>query len=266
MDVPALVANVVTLARQAGDKILEIYEQEDLGVVNKADHSPLTLADLAAHQIIVEGLTNLTPAWPILSEESKTIPYHERQSWQHFWLVDPLDGTKEFIQRNGEFTVNIALINDGIPMLGVVYAPVLGIAYGAAQDWGAFRYRGEQEPERIQVRTYQPGSVLQVVASRSHAGPETEEFLQRLESQGLEVEVVSRGSSLKFCLVAEGQADLYPRFGPTMVWDTAAAQCVVEQAGGSVTTLAGERLTYDREALLNPYFVAAGSFPWQDYR
>ncbi len=262
---PALLPDVLALARQAGSKIMTIYEQEDFGVVSKEDQSPLTVADLAANGVIVAGLEGLSPRLPILSEEVKALPYSERQQWQAAWLVDPLDGTKEFIKRNGEFTVNIALIQEGIPILGVVYAPALGVMYYGVRGLGAFKQEGDRQPQPIQVRAYEAGSPVQVVTSRSHAGPETEAFVQRIKGGGIPVELVSTGSSLKFCWVAEGKAHVYPRFGPTMAWDTAAAQGVVEQAGGTVTTLQGERLTYNREHLLNPYFVAAGTFPWQHY-
>jgi len=262
---PTLLPDVLALARQAGTKIMEIYGQEDFGVVSKDDQSPLTSADLAANEMIVTGLAGLSPRLPILSEEAKALPFSERQQWQASWVVDPIDGTKEFIKRNGEFTVNIALIHHGVPILGVVYAPALGVMYFGAAGLGAFKQMDDGDPQPIQVCAYDLGSPVQVVASRSHAGPETEAFLDRIECAGIPVEVESTGSSLKFCWVAEGKAHLYPRFGPTMEWDTAAAQCVVEQAGGTVTTLSGDRLTYNREQLLNPYFVVVGSFPWQHY-
>ncbi|MEN9222888.1 MAG: 3'(2'),5'-bisphosphate nucleotidase CysQ, partial [Thermostichus sp. BF3_bins_97] len=256
-----LLSRVARLSEAAGQAILQIYRQEQVHVSAKADHSPLTEADLASHHLIVGGLQALTPGIPVLSEESGQIPYPERQDWQRFWLVDPLDGTKEFIQRNGQFTVNIALIEAGIPILGVVHAPVLNLTYTAAQKLGA--YRGD---EPIHTRPY-PQERLQVVASRSHANPETEQFLERLQQRFGPLEVSSVGSSLKFCRVAEGSAHLYPRFGPTMEWDTAAAQCVVEQAGGTVTNLHGDPLRYNKPDLHNPPFMVAAEAVaqlWQD--
>lgn len=253
--------HVARLSEAAGQAILQVYRQEQIHVSAKADHSPLTEADLASHHLIVHGLKELTPAIPVLSEESGGIPYAERQDWRRFWLVDPLDGTKEFIQRNGQFTVNIALVEEGLPILGVVHAPVLDLTYTAAQKVGA--YKGET---RLCTRPYPEGS-LKVVASRSHANPETEQFLNRLQTHYGPLEVSSLGSSLKFCLVAEGSAHLYPRFGPTMEWDTAAAQCVVEQAGGKVTDLKGDPLRYNKPDLHNPPFVVAAQDAaqlWQD--
>ncbi|MCJ2544455.1 3'(2'),5'-bisphosphate nucleotidase CysQ [Thermostichus vulcanus] len=252
---------IACLSEAAGRAILQIFQQEQVQVSAKADQSPLTEADLASHHLILRGLQDLTPEIPVLSEESSGIPYAERQHWRRFWLVDPLDGTKEFIKRNGQFTVNIALVEEGIPVLGVVHAPVLALTYTAAQKLGA--YKGET---RIRTRTYSEGS-LKVVASRSHANPETEQFLSRLQTRYGPLEVSSLGSSLKFCLVAEGSAHLYPRLGPTMEWDTAAAQCVVEQAGGSVTTLGRDPLRYNKPDLHNPPFVVAAqdaAWLWQD--
>lgn len=197
----------------------------------------------------------------MLSEESKVEGYEVRKHWKRFWIVDPLDGTKEFIRRNGEFTVNIALIEGNEAILGVVFAPVLGVCYLAARGEGAFKVKNGFQ-ERIRASGYKNGP-LKVVASRSHRGPELEAFLNRLTG----AEFVNMGSSLKLCLVAEGAAHLYPRFGPTMEWDTAAAQCVVEEAGGSVKDLLGRRLQYNKEDLLNHYFIAAGNppFPWEKY-
>ena len=257
--------DIVRIAHGAGEKILEIYDTADFGVDMKADNSPLTLADLASHHYIVDALLALTPDIPILSEESKGVAYRDRAKWTTFWLVDPLDGTKEFIKRNGEFTVNIALIEDGVPILGVVHVPYLGVTYSAAKGAGAFRTEGEERTPLKALDTL--GSPMQVVASRSHAGAETTAFLESLGEKH-PLEVVSKGSALKLCLVAEGAADLYPRLGPTMEWDTAAAQAVVEQAGAQVTTLTGQPLRYNKENLLNPFFVVsspATASLWQDH-
>jgi 3'(2'), 5'-bisphosphate nucleotidase len=260
-----LLPQIAELAAAAGEAVMSVYGQADFGTEYKEDASPLTLADLASHRLICGRLSELTPELPVLSEESSATPYAARRGWTSFWLVDPLDGTKEFVKRNGEFTVNIALIQGGRPVLGVVHAPVLETTYAAAEGLGARKEQGNSAAA-IHSRAAQAG-VLKVVASRSHAGAETGAFLNRLEQAGLEPEVLSIGSSLKLCLVAEGAAHLYPRFGPTMEWDTAAAQCVVEQAGGRVTTLGGEPLGYNKADLLNPYFVVSGERApdWQGY-
>ena len=257
-----LLEPVTALATAAGARILDIYGTA-FQVDEKDDNSPLTAADLASHRAIVAGLQQLTPEIPILSEESAGIPFAERRRWQRFWLVDPLDGTKEFIKRNGEFTVNIALIEGHEPVLGVVQIPVKGLCYFAARGQGAFRQETGQTAERIMVSPLGPGPV-RVVGSRSHGGKSLEEFVARLGEHTL----VAIGSALKFCLVAEGKADIYPRLGLTSEWDTAAAQCIVEEAGGRVIAVGGERLAYNtKESLLNPYFLVFGdaSRDWLAY-
>jgi 3'(2'), 5'-bisphosphate nucleotidase len=262
-DPAGLLPAVVQLAKRAGTAILEIYDSEEYAVEEKADSSPLTAADLASHHVIVEGLAELTPGIPVLSEESANLPYTRRSRWKQYWLVDPLDGTREFIKRNGEFTVNIALIEEGVPVLGVVYVPVRDITYSAARGVGAFRQVAAGEPQPIRVRTLGAGPV-RVVGSRSHRGSSLDGFVARLG----EHELVSMGSSLKLCLVAEGAADIYPRLGPTSEWDTAAAQCVVEQAGGFVTTTDRQPLRYNtKDSLLNPFFLVFGdaSRDWPRY-
>jgi 3'(2'), 5'-bisphosphate nucleotidase len=260
-----LLPDVTRIAREAGEAILAIYSEVDMQVDYKTDNSPLTQADLASHRHIVASLQDLTPHIPILSEESPDIDTSTRQEWQTFWLVDPLDGTKEFVQRNGEFTVNIALVSGHRPVLGVVHVPVLDLTYWAAEGQGAFRAAAQETLPLHANGTL--GRPLRIVASRSHAGPATEAFLKNLEHD-YALEVVSKGSSLKFCLVAEGSADLYPRLGPTMEWDTAAAQCIVAQAGGQVTTLKKTPLQYNKTDLLNPYFVVSSPAMqaiWQRY-
>lgn len=252
---------VAQIARQAGEATLEIYARADAEVTYKKDDSPLTAADLASHERIMEGLEKLTPDIPILSEEGADRPYAERRPWTRFWLVDPLDGTKEFIKKNGEFTVNIALVEAGLPVLGVVYAPVLSRGYLGAQEHGAWLQEGDGERMPIRATgTSEPG--LAVVASRSHAGEALKAFLAQLPEHHL----VSMGSSLKLCLVSEGTADLYPRLGPTMEWDTAAAHAVVSAAGGEVLDFSGEPLRYNKESLLNPHFIVLGerAVPWQE--
>jgi 3'(2'), 5'-bisphosphate nucleotidase len=253
-DLQALAPDLIATAEAAGRAIMEVYGSEDFGTVTKDDNSPLTKADLASNRVILERLSQLTPEIPVLSEESKHLPYAERRGWTEFWLVDPLDGTKEFIKQNGEFTVNIALISGGKPVFGVVHAPALGLTYWAAAGLGAFR--GET---RVQAAAYR-GGALKLVASRSHAGAATEALVAELE-QDTPVELVSTGSSLKLCLVADGQAHLYPRFGPTMEWDTAAAHCVAEQAGAAVREVGGAALHYNKENLLNPHFIVTADDP-----
>ncbi len=264
MNLETLVNPLIEISKKAGDAILEIYGTDDFQVESKDDSSPLTAADLAAHNLIIAGLAELTPDIPVLSEESKGISKEERQSWSQFWLVDPLDGTKEFIKRNGEFTVNIALIEDGAVIMGVVHAPVLNTTYHGIKGVGSFKTT-QSGTEQIQVNPYAGSEAVKLVASRSHAGEETVAFISKLEQAYSSVEAVSKGSSLKLCLVAEGAAHIYPRFGPTMEWDTAAAHCVAEQAGATVTNMQGEVLQYNKDDLLNPYFVINSNIPWQDY-
>jgi 3'(2'), 5'-bisphosphate nucleotidase len=249
-DERATLINVVELAKQAGDAIMVVYRSGEVGATSKADDSPLTLADLASHQTIVEGLARLTPDIPVLSEEAADIPYVERSGWARFWLVDPLDGTKEFIKRNGEFTVNIALIENGVPVLGVVYAPVLDVCYYAARGEGAYVQHGDAAAQPISVKRIVDGEPVKVVASRSHSDARTVALLERLG----EHTCVSMGSSLKLCLVAAGEAHFYPRLGPTMEWDTAAAHAVVIAAGGTVCDESGTELHYNKPDLHNPEF------------
>jgi 3'(2'), 5'-bisphosphate nucleotidase len=247
---------------EAGGRILEIYHS-DFRIGNKSDQSPLTAADLVSHHCLTEGLSALNGDLPVLSEESAELPYEERKSWKTYWLIDPLDGTREFIKRNGEFTVNIALIHQHQPVLGVVYAPARDICYLAAKDCGAFRKLGGGIPVEIHARLQAPRKPV-VLGSRSHRTPELEAYLKRLGEHELD----SIGSSLKFCKVAEGDADLYPRIGLTCEWDTAAAQCIVEVAGGMVTDLRGNPLLYNaKSSLLNPYFLvyADKTRDWKAY-
>lgn len=229
---------------------MEIYAAPNTAVASKADQSPLTAADLASHRIICAALLQLTPAYPVLSEESADIPTAQRMAWQKYWLVDPLDGTKEFIKRNGEFTVNIALIENGEPVLGVVYAPVLEVCYYAERGSGAYMQRGANMAQPIKAATQQTGEAIKVVASRSHSDARTETLLRQLG----DCVTVSMGSSLKLCLVAEGAAHLYPRLGPTMEWDTAAAHAIVNEAGGTVCNRVADELTYNKADLHNSEF------------
>jgi 3'(2'), 5'-bisphosphate nucleotidase len=258
--------DVLAIAVDAGRRILEVYDRPDFDVTAKGDGSPLTLADRAAHELIVERLAALHPRLPVLSEESADLDLAERRAWTRFWLVDPLDGTKEFIKRNGEFTVNIALVDHGRVELGVVYVPVTGVAYLGERGHhgqGAWKEHGGAR-RAIHVRPYRGGKAT-VVASRSHSGPEVDRFLARLKAREGDYETASMGSSLKLCLVAEGAADAYPRLGPTSEWDTAAAQCVVEAAGGSVVDLEGKPLQYNKANILNPWFLVIGDtgYDWR---
>lgn len=248
-----LLEEVVSIARRAGDAILSVYS-EQFEVTSKADRSPLTLADTCSHDLIVQGLRLLTPDVPVLSEEASDIPFDVRRQWMRYWLVDPLDGTKEFVSRNGEFTVNIALVEHHEPLLGVVHVPVRDTTYTGARKLGASRRIGREASTTIRV-TAPAASPLRIVGSRSHRDDTLARYLPKLEPYQL----VTCGSSIKFCLVAEGSADLYPRFGPTSEWDTAAAQAVVEAAGGCVVRTDGSRLRYNTKAeLLNPHFLAFG--------
>ena len=244
---------VLALVRQAGAAIMDIYGGEH-AVEFKADRSPLTAADKASHAIIAAGLKALTPAVPVLSEEGRDIPYAERRNWDQLWLVDPLDGTKEFLKRNGEFTINVALIREGRPFFGVVGVPAQDRLYWGVTGKGSWLTEQGRLPQPIAVRPADRERGLTVVQSRSHPSPETAEYLAKIKV----AEAVEVGSALKFCIIAEGRADLYPRLGPTMEWDTAAGQAVVEAAGGRVMTLDGASLRYNKEDLLNPHFVVSG--------
>ncbi|WP_421874960.1 3'(2'),5'-bisphosphate nucleotidase CysQ [Marinoscillum sp.] len=249
MDINELISTAKQAAIKAGEAIIEIYESGDFSIEAKSDDSPLTRADKASHNVIVSFLekTNL----PILSEEGSTVPFEERKNWDYFWMIDPLDGTKEFIKKNGEFTVNIALIHRDEVVAGVVYTAVLKDLYWAIIGEGAFK-----DGKKLNVNSFsREDKALKVVASRSHLNDETQSFLAELNQP----EIVSKGSSLKLLMVAEGQADLYPRYAPTMEWDTAAAQIIVEEAGGTVVQKDSDRkVVYNKENLLNPYFLVSG--------
>ncbi len=250
--IPALIKT----ARQAGDAILEIYNHAaDFGIEQKADRSPLTLADKASNELICNRLNNLPEVFPIISEENKITPFEQRKTWQRCWLVDPLDGTKEFIKRNGDFTVNIALVENGRPILGIVHAPVSGELCWGALGEGAFLVKNQMQMPLECAPFRLSDSNLNVVCSRSHLTAETEAFIAQFHDPNL----VSRGSSLKFLLLAKGDAHVYPRIAPTMEWDTAAAQIILEEAGGKLLHFdTGEPLRYNKENLLNPAFVAWG--------
>jgi len=246
------IQNIVTIAKEAGDVIMQIYKQ-DFEVEYKQDNSPLTLADKKANDIIEGGLNQLSVNFPILSEEGKEIPYEDRRHWEYFWLIDPLDGTKEFVKKNGEFTVNIALIYKDTPVLGVVYAPALNVCYWAKQGEGAFK-DGKQLP----LKTGDQRNTHKIVVSRSHMSDETQTFIDAIDTDK-EKELISIGSSLKICLVAEGEADIYPRLGPTMEWDTGAAHSIVEESSASFKRHTKNGLyfqhLYNKPDLLNNWFV-----------
>ena len=247
---------IIRIAREAGAAIMEVYRGE-FDVQRKDDNSPLTQADLAAHDIIETRLKALTSHLPILSEESADIPYSERRQWQTYWLVDPLDGTREFIKRNNEFTVNIALIDGDRPVMGVVYAPALDILYFAGKGFGTFRQAKDEPATRISARPLDTNRLI-IAGSRSHAGERLKSFLERVGERLSPPQSIPLGSSLKICLVAEGSADLYPRLGPTGEWDTAAGQAILEAAGGSVTDHSGRPLGYGKPGFRNPPFIARG--------
>jgi 3'(2'), 5'-bisphosphate nucleotidase len=251
---PAWLEAVIGIARRAGREILDVYGT-DFETRTKADDSPLTQADLRAHRLIVAGLASLEPRLPVLSEESAEIPWSERQTWQRYWLVDPLDGTREFVSRNGEFTVNIALIERHRPVLGVVHIPVSDTTYSGIPGQGAWREANERGRAAIGVRRM-ARSPLRVVGSRSHGNPALQQALDALGAH----ELRPAGSSIKLCLVADGSVDLYPRLGPTSEWDIGAGQAVVEAAGGQVVRLSdGQALRYNaKEGYLNPDFLAYG--------
>lgn len=244
------VKKIISIAKEAGREILKIYNK-DFSVEYKKDESPLTEADMASHNIIVKRLKEEYPEIPVLSEESEKIPFADRKNWNKFWLIDPLDGTKEFVKKKGEFTVNIALIEKGKPVLGVVYVPVKNLVY-FSDGTESFKEIGEEKPEKLPSEENQTNK-LKIIASKSHFNEETKKYI---ESLGKDYELVSVGSSLKLCLVAEGKADIYPRLGTTMEWDTAAAHAVVNGAGKKVYRFgSNEELEYNKGNLKNPWFV-----------
>ena len=242
---------IVDIAQKAGDAIMEIYRR-DFTIDYKDDKSPLTEADIKSNEIICEALSKAYPDIPLLSEENKEVPYEERQDWEYFWLIDPIDGTKEFIKKNGEFTVNIALIHKGIPVLGVVYAPALGDMYKAKKGDGAFK-NNQKLPLEVNAT---PEKSLKVVASKSHLSEETQTFIDNLAKTTESIEQVSKGSSLKLVMVAEGSADIYPRLAPTMEWDTGAADAVVRESNKMTSKFESNGpIVYNKENLLNPWFI-----------
>lgn len=247
---------LIRIALAAGEEVLEVYGR-DFEVESKEDKSPLTEADRRANEVILRELAVLYPEIPFVSEETKATPFETRKGWERFWLIDPLDGTKEFVKRNGEFTINIALVSGSRPVAGVVYQPAGGTIYHAAEGEGSYRRNGDGRDVKLTAQGhYRDLDDVVVVASRSHLTPEVEAFVEALRGEGKNVEFLSSGSSLKLCLVAEGAATVYPRFGPTMEWDTAAAHIVVTEAGKEVLNYETRApLNYNKENLLNPWFI-----------
>ncbi len=265
MSIDIMIMKAIRASYDAGKAILEVYHT-DFEVEKKSDDSPLTRADMNAHAVISNALEDT--GLPVLSEEGKDIAYETRKEWKQFWMVDPLDGTKEFVNRNGEFTVNIALIENGFPHAGVIYIPVADELYFGLEGRGAYRLAGLQKnlkgslcldelmAKSLRLPSEKAPDQFTVVCSRSHMSPETEAYIEELKHRHGELDYVSRGSSLKLCMVADGTADIYPRFAPTMEWDTAAGQAIAESSGASVIrSLTGERLSYNKPDLLNPWFI-----------
>ncbi len=256
------IQDIVKIAKDAGKAIMEIYNQ-DFDIEFKSDNTPLTIADRKANEIIVSALNQLSvnsflqQNIPILSEEGRNVPYDERKNWEYFWMIDPLDGTKEFVKKNGEFTINIALIYKNTPIIGVVYSPVLNVCYWAKKDEGAFK-----DGKKLPLKVKKGKNVYKIVASRSHMSNETKDFIEAIDTNKEKV-IVSIGSSLKICLVAEGEANIYPRLGPTMEWDTAAAHAIVNESNGLfnkyVDNGAYQQHLYNKKNLLNDWFVVKSS-------
>ncbi len=265
-DVSHLVSEVVSLAEKAGQEVLDVYGEDDVGQTRKADDTPLTRADTKANEVICQGLRTLHDAHeeeilPILSEENKEIAFETRRQWNFFWLVDPLDGTKEFINKNGEFTINIALVAENRPLLGVVHAPAVELTYAGILGEGAYRRKENGGWIKLNEDSKNTDSdTVRIVASRSHLDDETQRFIDTVKQKSTDVELTSAGSSLKFCLLADGEADIYPRLAPTMEWDTGAAQAIVEASGGYVLTYDHrEPLVYNKEDVTNPTFIAVNA-------
>ncbi len=264
----SLAPQIIKIARKAGKAILTVYQQDDVGIQTKADATPVTNADLSANLVIVDGLKQLSTQYPILSEESEHTPWQERKNWQRYWLIDPLDGTKEFINRNGEFSVNIALIENNYPLLGIVHIPTTDTTYWGGKGLGAWKQDKGAEAHVIYPRKFTPEREVVVLGSRSYGTAESRNYLDALKAIYPNLKSKKVGSALKSCLVAEGQADIYPRLGPTSEWDTAAVQGVVEGVEGLFLNPAGQRFCYNmKESLINTDFLVLGdkSIPWADF-
>ncbi|WP_299730263.1 3'(2'),5'-bisphosphate nucleotidase CysQ [uncultured Endozoicomonas sp.] len=257
--VESLIPDLLAIARKAGDEIMAIYHLEDQGIRTKSDSTPVTKADLAANAVIIKGLESLPVNYPILSEESEHKDWAIRQQWQRYWLVDPLDGTKEFINRNGQFTVNIALIDQRYPILGIVYVPCMDTVYYGGKGLGSWKQEGASAAVAISPRKFEPEIDVVVLGSRSYGSERAQQYIEGLQAMHPNLELKKMGSSLKSCAVAEGSADMYPRLGPTSEWDTGAAQAVVEGAGGIFLDSEGMRFSYNqKESLINSDFLVMG--------
>lgn len=264
----ALIQWLNDIAKRAGEAILAVYEQSELGIETKSDATPVTRADMHANAVIEAGLQLLPEQYPILSEESVHASFDERRDWSRYWLVDPLDGTQEFINRNGEFSVNIGLIENSYPLFGMVYIPATNTSYWGGKELGAFRQKDNQLPVAIHPRTFNPEQDVVVLGSRSYGTDRAKAYLKQLQSFYSNLEFNPVGSALKSCFIADGQADIYPRIGPTSEWDTGAVQAVVEGAGGLFLNPEGERFSYNRkESLVNSDFLVIGdtSINWRAF-
>lgn len=252
--------DIFEILRKAGDEILKVYSGNDFQVETKSDKTPLTLADKKSNDVIVNGLMELFPELPLLSEESKKTAYHERKGWEYLWLIDPLDGTKEFIKKNGEFSINLALIKDGKPIFGILYLPVLGLFYYAGKGYGAYKIEKNGKTISLKPKKYNKNDVdrnIRVIFSKSHYNQETRDYVDRIRKQYYNTEMISVGSAMKLAYLAEGKADIYPRLAPTMEWDIAAGQVILEESGGKVLDFNRKSpLIYNKEDLRNPWFVA----------
>lgn len=248
--------DIISIVQEAGNEVMKVYNR-DFSFQSKEDDSPLTDADNISNKLIIDRLNSLYQEIPFISEETRQTPYEQRKDWEYFWLIDPLDGTKEFIKKNGEFTINIALIHRNTPVLGVVGVPAKKEVYFSTRGEGAWKLDASGRKTTIKNNHhYSNKNEITVIASRSHLSEETLDFVEKLKAQNKKVEFLSAGSSLKFCLVAEGKADVYPRFGPTMEWDTAAAHAIVLEAGKKVLDIeTGKPLIYNKKSLLNPFFI-----------
>ncbi len=263
-----LVEPLKAIVKSAGEAILAIYREDNLDIRTKLNKTPVTQADLQANTIIVEGLNGLNDGYPVLSEESRWPSFAQRQQWSRYWLVDPLDGTQDFINRSGQFTVNIALIEHNYPLLGIVYSPTTKTCYWGGKGAGAFRQVGSGAVEPIKPRLLPATGDIVALGSRNYGNRASDQFIDKLKQSYPELHFSRVGSSLKGCLIAEGKADIYPRLGPTSEWDTGAVQAVVEGAGGLFLNTAGERFAYNTKAsLVNGHFLILGdrALPWQRF-
>ena len=251
---------IFKVIKKAGNEILKVYSGNDFQVETKSDKTPLTIADKKSNKVIINGLMTLFPEIPLLSEETKKIPYYERKKWEYLWLIDPLDGTKEFIKKKGEFSINLALIKDSKPIFGILYLPLLGLFYYAGKGYGTYKIEKNGKTISLKTEKYHKNDAdknIRVIFSKSHYNQETRDYVERIRKQYYNTEMISVGSAMKLAYLAERKADIYPRLAPTMEWDIAAGQIIVEEAGGKVIDfLVKKPLIYNKENLQNPWFVA----------